>query len=77
MRSRRGGAQHRVMRKLFSTPTAPRSPLLPRRTSSDIVNTQLRASLDGLEVRDSTWDEWLACQQAQTQTPPPRPSVKQ
>ncbi len=77
MRSRWRGAQHQAMRKLFSTPTAPRSSLLPRRTSGDLLNAQLRASLDGLEVRDSTWDEWLACQQAQTQTPPPRPSVKQ
>lgn len=64
------------MRKLFSTPSAPRSPLLTRRTSSDIVNAQLRASLDGLEVRDSTWDEWLACQQAQAKTPPPRAVAK-
>lgn len=63
------------MRKLFSTPTAPRSSLLPRRTNGDL-NAQLRASLEGLEVRDSTWDEWLACQQAQAKAPPPRALAK-
>jgi hypothetical protein len=63
------------MRKLFSTPNAPRSPLSPRRANGDL-NAQLRASLDGLEVHDSTWDEWLACQQAQAKPSQPRASVK-
>ncbi len=74
----RPGAQHPVMRNLFSALTPQRSPLaaLPRRGGSD-ASQQLRASLEGLEVRDSTWDEWLACQHAQAQTPPaPRAAAK-
>jgi hypothetical protein len=28
-----------------------------------------RASLEGLEVRDSTWDEWMACSEARSTAP--------
>lgn len=40
-------------------PGSPRFSLLPLPGA--------RASLEGLEVRDSTWDEWLACDGARRQ----------
>lgn len=65
------------MRKLFSALSTARPAQPPRRPGAEL-QTQLRASLDGLEVRDSTWDEWLACQRSQPQPTAPRsPSVKQ
>ena len=45
-------------RRLFSTPAA-----APRQS---VPATSLqRATLEGLEVRDSTWDEWMAAEAAQ------------
>lgn len=49
-------------RRLFSTPAASARPSVPA------VNLQ-RATLDGLEVRDSTWDEWMAAEAAQREKP--------
>jgi hypothetical protein len=53
-------------RRLFSTPSVPRQ--------SVPVTSLQRASLEGLEVRDSTWDEWMAAEAAQrekTRAPAP------
>lgn len=65
------------MRKLFAALSTARPAAPPQRRGAEPLS-QLRASLDGLEVRDSTWDEWLACQRSQPQPAAPRqPSVKQ
>lgn len=37
------------------------SPRMPTRQQVS-VNSSQRASLDGLEVRDSSWDEWVAAE---------------
>lgn len=39
----------------------PSSPLMPSRPPVPVSSSQ-RASLDGLEVRDSSWDEWVAAE---------------
>lgn len=39
-------------------------PRLQRTSAAASAWLQQRATLEGLEVRDSTWDEWLAAEQA-------------
>jgi hypothetical protein len=51
------------MRLPFSSPR----PRVPRSTAAGATTPQQRATLDGLEVRDSSWDEWVACEQAEAQ----------
>lgn len=49
----------------------PRPPFTPSRTPVSASSTQ-RATLDGLEVRDSSWDEWVAAEALLREQQPPR-----
>lgn len=48
-------------------PFSPQRPRAPRATVQGASQPQQRATLDGLEVRDSSWDEWVAAELAEAE----------